>query len=337
MNAKLMRMNHLHLIIPTLLLPVQASSAVLAGLRLPSLEKLLARSRRSVLPSTALETRLCEAFGVQSVAPLRALADGLAVDEGDWLCADPVELQIQPSQVMLQPDVACSDVEAQALCTTLNAHFIDEGLRFFAPHPQRWYVQAQSMGGVVMTPLRAAAWRDVKALLPQGADARRWLGLSNEMQMLLHQHPVNAARQQDGKPVINSLWLWGGGRAVAAHPVFDAVGNNDALVTALARASEVAVLDDLPGLLASRHERGLWVNAGLQEAWQRSDLYAYRARLEQLENEIAAPVWQALSTGGLHRLTLEVLADEAVRGFELTPAGCWKLWRRRQPLTAYIQ
>ena len=335
MNAKLMRMNHLHLIIPTLLLPTPASSAVLAGLRLPYLEKLLARSRRSVLPPTTLETRLCEAFGVQSVAPLRALADGLAVSKGYWLCADPVELQIQPSQVMLQPDVACSDVEAQTLCATLNAHFSGEGLRFFAPHSQRWYVQAQSMGVVVMTPLRVVAWRDVKALLPQGVDARRWQRFNNEMQMLLHQHPVNAARQQDGKPVINSLWLWGGGCAVAPHPVFDAVGNDDALVTAFARASEVAVLDDLPGLLESRHERGLWVDASLEEAWQRGDLYTYRARLEKLENGIAAPVWQALGAGRLRALTLDVPTDEAVHRFEMTRAGCWKLWRR-QPLTAYI-
>lgn len=335
MDAKLTRMNHLHLIIPTLFLPARASSALLAGLRLPYLEKLLARSKHLVLPPNSLEDRLCETFRVRSVAPLRALADGLAVGDGYWLCADPVELQIQSSQVMLQPDVACSDADAQALCMTLNMHFGEEGLHFFAPHSRRWYVQVQALGEVTMTPLRVAAWRDVKALLPQGADARRWLGLSNEMQMLLHQHPVNVARQQDGKPVINSLWLWGGGCAAAPHPVFDAVGNDDALVTAFARASEVAVLDDLPGLLASRHERGLWVNAGLQEAWQRGDLYAYRARLEKLDNEIVAPVWQALGTGRLRSLTLEVLTDEVVHRFEMTRAGCWKLWRR-QPLTAYI-
>ncbi len=336
MDAKLARMNHLHLIVPALFLPVQAFSAVLAGLRLPYLEKLLAHSRHAVLPPTALENRLCDGFGVQSVAPLRALADGLAGAEGYWLCADPVELQIQSSQVILQPDVACSDAEAQSLCAALNAHFSGEGWRFFAPHPLRWYVQTQVPGEVEMTPLRTAAWRDVKMLLPRGVDARRWQRLGNEVQMLLHQHPVNMARQQSGNPAVNSLWLWGGGCAAAPHPVFDAAGNDDALVTAFARASEVAVLDDLPGLLETRHERGLWVDASLEEAWRRGDLYTYRARLEKFENEIATPVWQALGAGRLRALTLEVLTEEADHRFEMTRAGCWKLWRRHRPLAAYI-
>lgn len=38
-----------------------------------------------------------------------------------------------------------------------------------------------------------------------------WYKLLNEMQMFLHQHPVNQARQQRGLLPINSLWFWGGG------------------------------------------------------------------------------------------------------------------------------
>jgi hypothetical protein len=33
----------------------------------------------------------------------------------------------------------------------------------------------------------------------------------NELQMLLHDHPVNQAREERGEPVINSLWFWGNG------------------------------------------------------------------------------------------------------------------------------
>lgn len=328
-------MNHLHLIVPVLFLPAQASSAALAGLRLPHWEQLLARSAHSILPPAALEARLSDVFGVKGLAPLRARADGLAVCEGYWLCADPVELQMQPSQVMLQPEVAGTEAEAQALCATLNAHFVQEGLRFFAPHPQRWYVQAQTPGEAVMTPLRAAAWRDVKALMPQGNDARRWWRLGNEIQMLLHQHPVNVARQQDGKPVINSLWLWGGGSASVPQPACDAVGGLDALTLRCAQASGVALPGDLHALLSSARERGLWVDAGLQDAWQRGDLFAHRTGLEQLENEIAAPVWQSLRKGRLNTLTLEVPTETALHRFELTRADCWKIWRRRRPLTVY--
>ena len=36
--------------------------------------------------------------------------------------------------------------------------------------------------------------------------------LIGELQMLLHEHPVNLRRSGAGQPAINSLWLWGGGR-----------------------------------------------------------------------------------------------------------------------------
>jgi hypothetical protein len=37
--------------------------------------------------------------------------------------------------------------------------------------------------------------------------------LRGEVEMALHEHPVNQQRQADGLPPVNSLWLWGGGFA----------------------------------------------------------------------------------------------------------------------------
>lgn len=47
--------------------------------------------------------------------------------------------------------------------------------------------------------------------------------LLGELQMLLHDHKVNIARQQAGQPMINSLWFWGGGIApeAVARPMPD--------------------------------------------------------------------------------------------------------------------
>lgn len=330
MNAKLPYMKHLHLILPGLL-PPDGVSGIYAGLHLPHLEKLLARSNHSALSPSTPESLLCKAFGVQSVAPLRARADGLAADAGYWLCADPVELQMQPSQVMLQPEVGCTTAEAQALCAALNAHFAADGLRFFAPHPLRWYVHVEHPSEVDMTPLRVAAWQDVKSLQPQGRDARRWQCLGNEMQMLLYQHPLNAARMQAGKPAINSLWLWGGGEYASPQPGFSVVGGDAGLAALFSRAAGVALFEDLPGLLGSNASAALWIEEGLRTAWQRGDLYAFRTELERLETDIAAPLWRSICSGKLGRLTLEVPRDGATHRFRLARAGCWKVWRRRSP------
>ena len=47
----------------------------------------------------------------------------------------------------------------------------------------------------------------LEAFLPNGSDLKRWQKLLTELQMLLHAHPVNAARVQRGARPINSLWL----------------------------------------------------------------------------------------------------------------------------------
>ena len=47
----------------------------------------------------------------------------------------------------------------------------------------------------------------LEAFLPHGNDLKRWQKLLTELQMLLHAHPVNAARAQRGARPINSLWL----------------------------------------------------------------------------------------------------------------------------------
>src|SRR5512141_430929 len=134
-------MKHLRLIVPNLIPPQDIAAEVCAGLELPALEKLLARGKASNSPAKTFEDTLCASFGVQSVAPVRAAVDGLEIGEGYWLCADPVNLQLHRAQMMLLPEVVLSREEAAALCNNLNEHFSGMGLRFFAPHPQRWYLQ----------------------------------------------------------------------------------------------------------------------------------------------------------------------------------------------------
>lgn len=46
---------------------------------------------------------------------------------------------------------------------------------------------------------------------PQGPTLQGWRKWLNEVQMVWHDHPVNADRVERGLPPINSLWLYGGG------------------------------------------------------------------------------------------------------------------------------
>ncbi len=328
-------MNHLHLLIPDLFLPQDIAVKACAGLRLSILEKLLARCAQSTLSAMTVEDILCDHFEARAVAPVRAAADGLDVGAGFWLCADPVNLQLRQSQVVLQPEVQCNAEEAAVLCATLNKHFVEDSLTFFAPHPQRWYVRSAEDSSVTMTPLRVAAWRDVKPFQPQGTDALGWKRLANEIQMLLHEHAINQARAARGLPAINSLWLWGAGRTSELHPSFDVAGGDDALGAAFACVAGVPLAASLADMLHGQGQRGLWVSTVLGEAWQRSDLYAWRKAIEMVEREIARPVWQAMRAGRLQAVTLDVSAESGIRRFTLNRSGMWKVWRRPCQLAHY--
>ena len=61
--------------------------------------------------------------------------------------------------------------------------------------------------------------------MPAGPDADGYRRLVSEIEMALHDHPVNTERQARGQRPVNSFWLWGGGLApeqsrIALPPLF---------------------------------------------------------------------------------------------------------------------
>lgn len=336
-------MRNVHLIVCDLFLPKDFAADVCAGLRLPALEKMLARGVR-VEPtqageSASLEKLLCEAFGMPCqpdapIAPISAAFDGLG--EGCWLRADPVHLRLQRDQLILLPDVETDANEAGQLCAALNEHFAGQGRAFFAPHAQRWYLRVDTLPGMETVPLSLASGRNVRGLLPTGREAARWHQLLNEIQMLLFAHPVNEAREARGELPLNSLWLWGAGGSAVAQRNYDCVSSDEALAEMFAAAA------DIPFAGWQKHwrpaencDRQLLVWTGLRSALQRGDPEAWRAGLLEFETGCAQPLLQALRAGKIAQLQLDIAGGNRARRLRLTRADAWAFWRRARPLAEY--
>lgn len=334
-DGKLFAMNCIRLPIPDLFPPREIAAEVCAGLRLPALEKLLGRGKATSSRAICLEDWLCAVFGGQSVAPVRAASEGLEVGGEYWLCADPVGLQLQHSQVMVLPDLATSQDESTTLCVMLNEHFAGMGMTFFAPHPRRWYVRLEAEPQLTTSPLQQAAWSDAKLHQPQGADALHWQRIFTEVQMLLYAHPLNQAREARGEQLINSLWLWGGGRAAPVVEAFDSVGGDSELAGAFAQVAGIPQVESLQEMLDGKFQSGLWVCDAPREALQRGDLYAWRESVENIETEYAQPLLKALQAGRLRDIQLEVLRENGSQCFEFTRGDAWKFWRTVRPLARY--
>lgn len=336
-------MRKVHLVVCDLFLPADIAAGVCADLRLPALEKMLARgastgSARTV-GSVSLEELLCGMFGVpcQSdapIAPVSAAFDGLA--EGCWLRADPVHLRLQRDQLILLPDVEVSADEAAQLCASLNQHFVGQGMEFFVPHPQRWYMRLDQLPDIETVPLSQAAGCNVRGLLPKGAEAARWHRIFNEIQMLLFAHPVNEAREARGELPVNSLWLWGGGVNAPLQKPYASVGSDEALAGMFAAVAGVPFAG-WPEQWHDEENGGpqLLVWTGLHSALRRGDLAAWRAALQEFETGYAQPLWQGLRAGRISQLRVDILGGDRVRNLLLNRADTWAFWRRTRSFAEY--
>jgi hypothetical protein len=289
---------------------------------------LLARGRREPLAASSLEVLLCQELGIARqqdwpLAPITLAWTGGQPGNDYWLRADPVHLRIERDQLILSEIAEPSPDEARMLCEALAAHF---GVAF-SPQPLRpgaWVVRVAGTPAITTTPLSQAVGQPIDPLLPAGNDALQWRKLLNEVQMLLFSHPVNQAREAHGEPVINSVWLWGGGRLVErakknSRTVF--CSNADWRALAEYAGAEpcmpadtwspeipehaLVILDEPHGLLRAGDFNG-WLKA-----------------MQNFENNWLKPL---LASGRAFRV------DDPLQGASLfwRKAYGWKFWRRAQ-------
>ncbi len=333
-------MKKIHLIVPDLLLPKQFAAEVSAEIAIPVLQKILSRATATQIPARSVEAALCAAFGVDTqqelpIAPISAAFDGL--DPGCWLRADPVCLRLQRDHMLLS-QVTVSPAEAAQLCASLTEYFAGQGMTFFAPHPERWYVRTGRPAKIRTTPLSEVIGANVRGALPRGADALRWHQVFNESQMLLYAHPVNEARQERGELPINSLWFWGGGdtrqSGIVCEKNYDSANSDESLTEMFARAAGVPYQESADVRQENKGSQ-LLLHSALRSAIQSGDLHRWRAAVQAFEQNYAQPLWQAMRAGKLARLQIDVLAGENSKSFVLTRRDSYQFWRRGQRLAAY--
>lgn len=294
---------HVELTIPGLLAAPPAE-------RLPALELLLARAHATSVETQGLHAWLGEAFGVDPL-PAGALTAGEA---GFWLRADPVHLSVMRDRLVLVPVQGLAPAEAQALVDTLNRHFA--GLHEFRfRHPDRWVMRSEP-AELDTLPAAEMAGRDIDPQLPGG----KWPALLNEIQMALHDHPVNEARQLP----VNSVWLWGAGElpAKAAGP-WRSVTADEPVALGLARLAGIS-------RRAPARSAEDWLDAMPEDGRHLVLLHAAHAALEA---DWCAPLLAALKSGRIGMLSLH--APDAGLSFEIARGDLRRFWRRARAVASH--
>lgn len=328
-------MKHAHIVIPDLFLPESVATKVSAGLHLPALEKILSHSKTDILQTHSLDAWLCQEFTIpeSAVAPVTLKADGVSPEDAYWMRADPVHLRLNNAQMILQTNVSLSMEEAQLLCDSLNQYFSGYGMRFYAPHPRRWYMRLNDDSQLKTHSIYQVEGRDSRYYLPQGEAALKWHGVMNEIQMSLYGHPINQACEARGGLPVNSVWLWGGGKAVPLAQPYSSIVSDSELVNAFAQVSQIShssFADE-----SNQFDNTLYVWEGASVAIRRGDYYEWRQSVINFEQQCLSPLLKALTSGGLDKITLDVLQENDSTRFELTRSLLWKFWVRGKTLASY--
>lgn len=327
-------MKTIHWVITDLFLPEAVAKPVCAGLALPALGKILARSQQQSLAIANLEDWLCQHFALpaQAIAPITLQADGIPPNKDYWLRADPVHLRLDHDQMILQNNVNLSLAEAGEVCRYLTDYFKDSGLKFCAPHPTRWYLQLTEDPKISTQPVSQVEGRNARFYLPQGSEAAKWNRLTNEIQMALFAHPIHQAAAERGEVSINSLWLWGGGFATTPHTHFQQLSADNELTFALAQSASTPIQ---AFSAQPKVDNSLLVTEALSLAVRRGDFYAWREKAQQIEHQFAVPLLHDLQQGKFDQLIVDVIQTEGSSRFKLSRAHAWKIWQRTPPLDNY--
>lgn len=326
-------MRELTLIVTDLYLEGAAAATTdAAPPRLANLETLLARG-------SALETRdwhewICRRVALRvggriPIAPIAWFAHQQTSVAGQLWFAQCVHLEAGVDRVYL-PNASPPSLSAeewQAIESGFNRSFAATGQRLIGGRDSCAFIACEQPLDVETRDPVHVRGTDIHAALPSGPDAVAAKRLLTEIQMWLHDHPVNMRREERGVETVNAMWIWGGGHLPdrGAAAVLPALYGDDPFLGGLWRLQGGAGLR-LPASLAAveltKNEAVVVALRSMPDATQ-----THTQCMLALERDWFAPAVAALRGGQLSRV--QVHAND--RLIALDRSGLWRIWRRPRP------
>jgi len=310
------------LILPGLL---ESAAGRAAPVHAPALADLIGLAGTPSRETEGLDAEIARRYGIARqtdwpLAAIRAAALGVRADDGYWLAADPATLVVGRDEAALSAIVDdLTAAQAAAIVATLNAHFVDDGLAFVAARPDAIFARAAVAPRLTTRPPAANLGEPLRVRLPAGPDAPKWRRWQSEIQMLLHEHPVNAERETSGRPPVNSLWFSFGGTLPPQPSPAPSIRTFADAGVAMACAAHIGMpARGVPSNLVAALDDGAGANCVLVAL--PPDI-----ALSAAERSWAAPARDALSVGRI--------ADVSILAAHAGDAVCWhaarpRLWQR---------
>lgn len=227
----------MHCVIPYAAPLPEPGRAAMAGLRWPALSRRLAGlagperddafDEWSLTPpherviATALGWNVSDglvpmaawAAGDDGVASAQAALAPGATERSAFALLTPAHWHVGAEQLRMEDPAVLQLDEAASreLLAVVAPLFTSEGFAVHWGAPERWYLEHPMLATVPTASLQRVVGRNIDAWLGSGPALRLLRRLQNEVQMLLHEHPLNEARESRGQLPVNSVWISGTG------------------------------------------------------------------------------------------------------------------------------
>lgn len=333
-------MSQITLVLPFALPVPEFAPDLVRALQAPGLSALLSRTssqRRTPADETVRalphEQWLARALGLDAggrpafaAAAMRAY--GLAPADGAWFIVNPVHIEIARTHLMMgdPQGLGLSDEDSRALFEAARPYVEEAGHTLLYGDAQTWFLRADAWDGLDTATPEAAFGMDLTDWMPAGASAAAFRRLQNEIQILWHTHPVNAAREARRLPAVNAFWPWGQARAAQAAPAGKrlAAAGTPAWLTRLAGGTEA----DLAQVAAHTDGDSILVCAGVAPYAVSADWGGWVAAMGQLEAGLFAPILDSLKSGRVREVRLVLSHRDALAEFTTNALAQKKFWRR---------
>ncbi len=318
--------------------------------RLAQLEQWLARGEGSRLEA-GWQQWLLEAFGDErhaahswaqvaaAAVPAASAADASQHPAGAWF-ATPVHLVAGLDTVRVHPAGLLTLTRDEQLELTRDFATVFQGSGWTLHATQQRELLLQTDQSLQARSSDPARWlgSDPAEGMVAGADAGPLRRLGAELEMWLHEHPVNRARSARSLLPVSALWLWGGmAPAPAIAPVRSQTAADARATTLTVYGADLFLAGLCVGAGARSLELALPWPAAHEVAGAPGDVIVHwqlgptpdTASLQALEQQLIAPLLSQLRRGDWDSLTL-LAGDQAV----LLRRHGWRVWRsliRSQP------
>ena len=336
-------MSQITLVLPFALPVPEFAPDLVRALQAPALAALLSRTSgharvpaNDAIRALPHEQWLAKALGIDgagrpafAAAAMRAC--GVEAQDGTWFIVHPIHIEIARTHLMMGDlrHLGLSEPDSRALFETALPYFEEAGHALVYGDAHTWFMRADDWAGLDTSTPEAALGMDLTDWMPAGSKAAAFRRLQNEVQILWHTHPVNAAREARRLPAVNAFWPWGAASAAGAA----GTSINGARLAAFDTAAWLAQLagtasSDLAGLTSAIDGDTILVCGSAAPYAAAADWGGWIGVMTQLEAQLFAPILESLKNGRIREVKLVLSHRDALLEATTNAMAQRKFWRR---------